>query len=408
MSDKAMIPATAAAVVRYSGGPDELLGNIARNYAARFTPELATPEGQTRFIEALRSVVSAPAIGNGPSLMDCLVANPESLCNVVATALGLGLDLHPSRGEIYMIPRLMKVRDDKGGKPEFRPTVTMIVGYKGLAKAAKVGGHIVDVWSRMVFPGEVFEIQEGTDPCIHHVPQPFASGRTLENSLGVYAVAMMPDGRHTFEVFNREQIQKRREMGAPGGGWSKWPEEMAMKGPLRRLIMSRGWLSAGLVKLLALEDETETALRLSTPPMPRALPRQAGPSMLAAETANEVALPFTVDESEPAPLPYDVASPEVWAAYDVAHGKDAAELRKLPEAHARNRAAKLAAILSRINSAEGVPPKRPALLERADRAEADVPTKDIEAMRGRLRIKDPEELGDAALLGYVAALLRPF
>lgn len=389
MSDKAMIPATPAAVLGgISRNDPDRAAVLAQSLMSQYAPMIqARDPGETmRLQEGLLGTLRANI-----ALHEAVLGDPLGFCGAVLAALRCGLSFDPVMGHAWLVPRKGKV--------------CFQIGYKGLRELALRGGHVKALRVMLVWEGDHF-VFDAEPPRLEHTPRIWANGRNYETCLGGYAIAVLADGTEDRLFMRREEIEKRRAVSASKAGpWSTWPEEMALKTVLAALLR-RQRLSVDDKTVLHLDAVADR--EVETIPMPRALPRPPGPSMLAAETAREVEQPFTVDEPEPGPLPYDVASPEVWAAYDVAHGKDPAELRKLPEAHARNRAAKLAAILSRINSAEGVPPKRAALLERADRAQADMPTKETEAMRGRLRVNDPDELGDAALLGYVAALLRPF
>jgi len=252
----------------------------------------------------------------------------------------------------------------------------------------------------LVWPEDHF-VYTAVPPVLEHTPRIWESGRTYDTCLGGYAVADLVDGTTDQLVMRREEIEKRRAVSASKAGpWSTWPEEMALKTVLAALLR-RQRLRVDDVRLLNLDAVAD---RPDDPvPMLRSLPRPGGPSMLTAEAAAAVEQPFTV---EAAPMPLDVAPADVWAAYDLAQGRDPADLAKLAQPHARNRAAKLQRYLARISSADGRPPSHRQLLEMALAAAEKVDADEVRAMLSRLDVDSPEPLSFDRLAGYVAALLR--
>jgi len=106
------------------------------------------------------------------------------------------------------------------------------------------------------------------------------------------------------------------------------------------------------------------------------------------------------------PLPPDVATWEVWWAYDTAQGKDPEALKTLVPKHARNRAEKLNRFLGFMRNGQGKGIGRPGILKLAELTAEHVPTSTIEKMLGRLEVNEWSELGPDHLAGFVAALLR--
>ena len=83
-----------------------------------------------------------------PKLLDC---ERSSVLMCVCQAAAINLDLSPSSGEAYLIPR----RNTKAGVLE----CTLQIGYQGLAKCARSSGAVRLVQARAVRAGDVFSVK---------------------------------------------------------------------------------------------------------------------------------------------------------------------------------------------------------------------------------------------------------
>jgi len=384
VSDIARIPVSPAAVMANVKGSDpDRVAVLAAGLLEQYKPMImARDPGE---IMRLQEGLIGTLRGN-PTLHEAVLGDPLGFCGAVLAALRCGLSFDPILGQAWLVPRKGKV--------------CFQIGYKGLRELALRGGMVKTVRVGLVWPEDHF-VYTAVPPVLEHTPRIWESGRTYDTCLGGYAVADLVDGTTDQLVMRREEIEKRRAVSASKAGpWSTWPEEMALKTVLAALLR-RQRLRVDDVRLLNLDAVAD---RPDDPvPMLRSLPRPGGPSMLAAEAAAAVEQPFTV---EAPPMPLDVAPADVWAAYDLAQGRDPGELAKLAPPHARNRAAKLARYIAKMSSAEGQLPKHRQLLDMAEAAAEKVNTDEVQAMLARLDVASPEELPFNALAGYVAALLR--
>lgn len=185
--------------------------------------------------------------------------SPASVYTALVVAAQLGLEPAGLRGEAYLIP--------------FAGECKLMPGYRGLIKLALNSGKVKDITSHVVYEGDDFAVLLGTDEKIHHVPM---LGRTVEAGkapevVAAYAVATMIDGAKKFEVMQRWELDRVREVSkqANGDAWVKWPDQMFRKAPVRRLakylpLGSDYFRAAAVDELLDSGNATNAALAAVT------------------------------------------------------------------------------------------------------------------------------------------------
>ncbi len=155
--------------------------------------------------------------------------------------------------------------------------------YQGLLKIAYRSGNFTSIEARVVYAGDVFEYRLGDDPFIHHLPKVRPAGAT-PGIVNAYAVAKTVNGGIFREVFEEADIRKVNAVSRAAKGPGKdWPEEMARKGPLRRL-----WKflpkDEAMERIAERDDETYLEGVNLTEPEPRKLttgfaPKRADPGV---------------------------------------------------------------------------------------------------------------------------------
>jgi recombination protein RecT len=148
------------------------------------------------------------------------------------------------RGLAYIIPFNNRKRDCI--EAQFMP------GYKGLVKLAKDSGEVFDVFSRVVYEGEPFDVQEGLVPVLKHTPMPPAK---RGKPIGAYTVTLLKNGVRSFTFMWEDEIQEIRKSSKAGGNgpWVTNPDEMRKKTTIRREMKTRD-LSPALSKAVALDE----------------------------------------------------------------------------------------------------------------------------------------------------------
>lgn len=190
----------------------------------RLAPDIAAtlPSGMSR--ERFQVVV-LQALSRNPDLLKC---EASSVILSVLEAAQLGLEPTGSLSRAWLIP--FKEKDHP------RPKAQLMIGVRGYEDLARRSGEIADVWSRVVYEGDDFEVVYGTEDRITHVPKL----ETINPSkiTHIYAVAKFRDGRVRFEVMTKADVDRirARARGSNFGPWVSDYAEMGRKTTVRRLI----------------------------------------------------------------------------------------------------------------------------------------------------------------------------
>jgi len=146
-------------------------------------------------------------------------ADPVSLMGAIMRASQDGLE--PGR-TAHLVP--------------FGKEVNYIADYRGLIELARRSGEIGVVYGEVVYAGDFFEWEHGTNEYLRHRP----AGDSADDSdiVAAYAVARWKDGRTTqFEVVTRAALDKTRDRSRSGknGPWVTDFPAMCRKTAVRRL-----------------------------------------------------------------------------------------------------------------------------------------------------------------------------
>lgn len=201
---------------------------------ARCLPKHLTPERMTR--------IAMTELRKTPKLQEC---DPMSFIAAIMQASQLGLE--PGiLGSCYLIPFWNSKRR------EFE--CTFIPGYRGLLDLARRSGQIISLVARAVYANDVFEYEFGLKENIIHKPCMGERG----DIVAVYAVALLKDGGHQFEVMSKQEVDqvKAKSQGKSAGPWSDYYDEMARKTVVRKLFK---WLpcSVEMQKAVSLDELQE-------------------------------------------------------------------------------------------------------------------------------------------------------
>lgn len=150
--------------------------------------------------------------------------NPDSF--LTAYMASVSLDLMPNTPEAlaYIIPY--------GDKVQFQ------TGYKGLLKLARRSGEIKTISAELVFDGDTFDVNLGTDRGIIHKPSFNVDRTDYAKVTHAYATALLENGEHVFSVMTRKELDKIQstvKSSSTDTPWKQWPERQAIKTVLKRL-----------------------------------------------------------------------------------------------------------------------------------------------------------------------------
>lgn len=230
MSTKQMMVANQRTVM---GLLEQMKGEI-----ARCLPKHLTPERMTR--------IAMTELRKTPKLQEC---DPMSFIASIMQASQLGLE--PGvLGSCYLIPFNNKAK----GIVE----CTFMPGYRGFLDLARRSGQIVSLVARSVYEKDEFGYEFGLKENLTHKPSLTDRG----NLVAVYAVAILKDGGHQFDVMSKADVDiiRNQSKSSNNGPWVTHYEEMAKKTVLRKLFK---WLpcSVEMQKAVALDEQEEAGLQ---------------------------------------------------------------------------------------------------------------------------------------------------
>lgn len=204
-------------------GPTELQTYLETNIG-----ELAKSLPKHLSKERMLAVLVNMAYRN-PDLQKC---EKNSILVSACQAGALGLDLNPSLGEAYLIPRWNK---NIGGME-----CTFMPGYQGLVKLVRQTGQIATIQAAIVYDKDEFLVEY--DPDLRFMHRPTFKGRgVVRDGVGVravYAIAKLNNGERIIETMTVDEVEgiRARSQSKDRGPWVTDWCEMAKKTVLRRLI----------------------------------------------------------------------------------------------------------------------------------------------------------------------------
>lgn len=153
-----------------------------------------------------------------------IVSNPDSF--LAAYLASATLNLMPNTPEqlAFVIPY--------GDKVQFQ------TGYRGLIQLARRSGEIKTISAELVFEGDDFKAQFGTDRKITHIPDFNVNRTDYKLVTHAYGAATLTNGETQFVVMTRDELNKIQKTAKASSGdspWQQWPERMALKTVLKRL-----------------------------------------------------------------------------------------------------------------------------------------------------------------------------
>jgi len=166
---------------------------------------------------------------------------PEQFSRVVLTALQNDPELLKA-DQRSLFSACMKAAEDqmlpdgdRAALVAFKGKVTYMRMMRGLIEKIYETGLVDDIDIGIVRQGDAFELQQGTNPNLHHAPKiPSASDAAV---IGVYTVMHLNSGRPSFHFMETAEINKIRDGYGNTSDWSPWTkrwEAMAGKTVLRQ------------------------------------------------------------------------------------------------------------------------------------------------------------------------------
>jgi len=174
---------------------------------------------------AAEFATNAALISQGnQALKKAIEANPDSF--LTAYLASASLDLMPNTPQqlAYLIPY--------GNSVQFQ------IGYKGLIKLARRSGEVLTISAELVFAGDDFDVQFGSERSIKHIPDFDVDRTDYSKVTHAYATAKLTNGEVQFAVMTRKELDKIQstvKSSSTDSPWKQWPERQAIKTVLKRL-----------------------------------------------------------------------------------------------------------------------------------------------------------------------------
>jgi recombination protein RecT len=167
------------------------------------------------------------AMGQQPDLLLC---TPTSVLQSVMTAAELGLRPGGARAQIHFVKY----------KVQGVATCQPIIDYRGFAHIVRRANPGTDVRARVVYEGDDFELEDGSQQFCRHVPWPFSQrakdGKDRGEIVASYCATENREWPRTrFDVMPVADILRRREVSKAyqydqqGSIWVKWFDMMCRK-----------------------------------------------------------------------------------------------------------------------------------------------------------------------------------
>lgn len=232
-----------------------------------------------------------------PRILQC---PRNSFRNALVEAARLDLEPNTVQQHCWIIPRAEK----KGS----RPIARLEMGYRGLVQLVLRDGGVKKVWSNLVFEGDRFDYDGGTDT-IDHVPHYAWGQKDLGMMKGAYACAVLASGETQNARMDCEALDEARKLSRSSAYDGPFAAEMYKKTPLKRLCKLLPLRSPDVARVADIEDEHEGVV---PDPVIKLEPRIYRTELTAEDTHGDGLVPVPVGVEKPEPIELLPQSVEVF------------------------------------------------------------------------------------------------
>jgi recombination protein RecT len=134
---------------------------------------------------------AAQAMLANPYLITCAQQYPDDFVNALKNVVLTGMTLNPTLNLAYLVP--------------YKGRVKMQSSYMGKKSFAINTGLVLDIEAYLVYAGDFFEIEQGTNAHVTHKPNPWGK-KDEKNILGGYYFIKYPNGTTQFDTMTIDEI----------------------------------------------------------------------------------------------------------------------------------------------------------------------------------------------------------
>lgn len=152
---------------------------------------------------------AAQAMLNNPYLITCAQQYPDHFVNALKNVVLTGMTLNPTLKLAYLVP--------------YKGKVELQASYMGKKSFGVNTGLVLDMEAYLVYKGETFEIEQGSNAHITHKPNPWGA-KKKEDILGGYYLIKYPNGTQQFDTMSIDEIEgiRKRSPSVGKGKQSPW------------------------------------------------------------------------------------------------------------------------------------------------------------------------------------------
>ena len=217
--------------------PKSQLPVLSEKAEAKIAAGVPTGMDPTRVVRLARL-----AVHRNPALQSC---DPVSVIESILMASQLGLEINSPVGGAHLVP--------------FKGKCTMIHDYRALSDLAIRGGSCRKIISHEVYQQDHFEVMQGSEDKIVHIPTLTAEVRADDDLYAFYAIAIMRDGDAVHEVATKGDVDKIRGR-VPEGSRSPWKTDYVAMGKKTMIKRLCKWLkmSPDLATAIEIDNQYES------------------------------------------------------------------------------------------------------------------------------------------------------
>lgn len=155
---------------------------------------------------------AAQAMLANPYLIECAQHYPDDFVNALKNVVLTGMTLNPTLKLAYLVP--------------YKGKVQMQSSYMGKKSFAINTGLVLDIEAYLVYKGDQFEVEQGSNAHITHKPNPWGS-KKKEDILGGYYFIKYPNGTTQFDTMPIAEIEsiRKRSPSVGKGKTSPWDSD---------------------------------------------------------------------------------------------------------------------------------------------------------------------------------------
>lgn len=187
---------------------------------------------------------AAQAMLANPYLIECAQHYPDDFVNALKNVVLTGMTLNPTLKLAYLVP--------------YKGRVQMQSSYMGKKSFAINTGLVLDIEAYLVYKGESFLVEQGTNAFIHHTPNPWGP-KKKEDILGGYYVIKYPNGTRQFDTMNIDEIEGIRKRSPSVGKGKSSPWDTDYTEMCKKTLINRAYKQ---IPKLEMSDKAREALEI--------------------------------------------------------------------------------------------------------------------------------------------------